>query len=94
MKIKFECPNCKRSWSSLYGNTQWYYKLDVQRDSSYHVTGCTLYFKVHTYTQKCEKCDGQGKIDPYDDEYERLAKTLCNSLAPKLDCRSDYFKLG
>ena len=93
MKIKFECARCSRTWSSSYGNTQWYYKLDVHRDSAGQVLGCSLYFKVHTYTQKCERCDGNGKIEPYDDEYERLAKTLCNALAGRLD-RTPIYKLG
>ena len=93
MKIRFECPNCHRSWSSANGVTMWFYKLDVHKDRAGKVLGCSLYYKVHTYTQKCERCDGNGKIDPYDDEYGRLAKMLCNALASKLDL-DPPFKIG
>ena len=81
MKIRFECTRCSREWSSAYGNTQWYYKLDVRRGPRGGISSCTLSFKVHTYYQKCERCNAAGKINPYDDEYDRLAKVFCNGLA-------------
>ena len=83
MKTKFECTTCHREWSSMYGNTQWYYKLEILR-SGEKITGCKLFFKVHTYTQKCERCNGQGKINAYDDEDERLSQILCNKLAVQM----------
>ena len=49
MKIRFECPNCHKTWTSLYGNTQWYYKLEIYRSRRGRILGCTLSFKVHTY---------------------------------------------
>ena len=49
MKIRFECTRCSREWSSAYGNTQWYYKLDVRRGQRGGISSCTLSFKVHTY---------------------------------------------
>ena len=49
MKIRFDCPTCGRSWSSGFGNTQWYYKLDVRKSQTGGLLGCTLKFKVHTY---------------------------------------------
>ena len=58
MKTRFECTRCFRSWSSACGVTQWYYKLDVHRSRAGHILGCSLYYKVFSYTQKCERCDG------------------------------------
>ena len=50
MKIKFECPKCHKTWSSAYGNTQWFYKLDIRRKKTGGLIGCALFLKVHTYT--------------------------------------------
>ena len=68
MKIKYECPRCKNEWTSGYGNTQWYFKLEKRCKPTGGIIGYALYFKVHTYYQKCERCDVAGRLEPYDDE--------------------------
>ena len=84
MKIRFDCPKCHKTWSSECGNTQWFYKLVEKQNATGRITGCALFFKVHTYGQKCERCNSWGKLDPYDDEYERLAKVFVNHLAKQM----------
>ena len=85
MKIKYECPSCKKEWTSGCGNTQWYYKLETQKGPNGDgVTGYTLHFKVHSYYQKCEKCNVAGRLEPYEDESERLSKIFVNGLAKEL----------
>ena len=93
-KIKFECPTCKKEWSSACGVTQWFYKLQILKDRRGSVLGCTLFFKVHAYTQKCLRCHVSGKIEPYDDEYERLSKVMCNTLAKKMCVPEKFPKPG
>ena len=92
MKIRFECTGigCGRDWTSACGITQWYYCLKPIRNQRGSILGYQLFFKVHAYTQKCERCEGQGKIDPYDDEYDRLSKRLCNHLAKEMNCKPKF----
>ena len=85
MKIKFDCPKCHREWTSAYGNTQWFYKLDEKTKETGGFLGCALFFKVHTYGQRCEKCNSWGQLNPYDDEYDRLAKVFVNHLAKQMN---------
>ena len=90
MKIKLKCIECKKTWASVYGNTQWYYKIQTSKETG----KSTIYFKVHTYAQQCEKCEQNGKIDPYEDEFKRLSEIFSDGIAKELGKKEKFGTSG
>ncbi|TNV76032.1 hypothetical protein FGO68_gene11372 [Halteria grandinella] len=70
MKLKFQCPDCDRKWTSTHGQT--YIKYFI------HKRNHSLEMEVAVYEQDCVRCLVPANVFFYDDEMYRLFHKFAN----------------
>ena len=83
MKLRCECPGCKRQWTSHFGTSIWYYYFTPKNN---------LKLKVHVFSQKCEKCGQVGDVKDYEYENDRLAEYFVNDVLIDHFDKDPYFE--
>jgi len=76
MKLKFDCGQCKKSWSSACGTAEILYQANpIIKESGAHA-GIRLKVKILVYPQKCNRCGKMGNMTLYDEDTYSLSEKL------------------